>query len=57
MGQPFVGLNGGQIVPRQLTKLFGDPDPHRKERAFEAMMKMKRIDIAAIERAADGVAE
>ncbi|HTB67700.1 MAG TPA: VOC family protein [Steroidobacteraceae bacterium] len=46
-----------QIVPRQLTKLFGDPDPHRKERAFEAMMKMKRIDIAAIERAADGVAE
>jgi predicted 3-demethylubiquinone-9 3-methyltransferase (glyoxalase superfamily) len=45
-----------QIVPRQLTKLLGDADPRRKERAFAAMMKMKRIDIAAIEHAADGVA-
>lgn len=43
-----------QIVPRQLTKLISDSDPHRAQRAFAAMMKMKRIDIAAIERAADG---
>lgn len=43
-----------QIVPRQLVKLFSDADPARARRAFEAMMKMKRIDIAAIERAADG---
>jgi predicted 3-demethylubiquinone-9 3-methyltransferase (glyoxalase superfamily) len=43
-----------QIVPRQLVKLFSDADRARARRAFEAMMKMKRIDIAAIERAADG---
>lgn len=43
-----------QIVPRQLIKLFSDADRARARRAFEAMMKVKRIDIAAIERAADG---
>jgi predicted 3-demethylubiquinone-9 3-methyltransferase (glyoxalase superfamily) len=41
-----------QIVPRQLTTLISDGDPARKKRAFEAMMKMKRIDIAALEHAA-----
>jgi predicted 3-demethylubiquinone-9 3-methyltransferase (glyoxalase superfamily) len=44
-----------QIVPRQLTRLISDADPARARRAFEAMMEMKRIDIAALERAADGV--
>jgi predicted 3-demethylubiquinone-9 3-methyltransferase (glyoxalase superfamily) len=43
-----------QIVPRQLIKLIGDADQARAKRAFEAMMPMKRIDIAAIERAANG---
>jgi predicted 3-demethylubiquinone-9 3-methyltransferase (glyoxalase superfamily) len=42
-----------QIVPRQLTRLLSDPEPARARRAFEAMMRMKRIDIAALERAAD----
>ena len=41
-----------QIVPRQLLALIGDADPARAKRAFEAMMEMKRIDIAALERAA-----
>jgi predicted 3-demethylubiquinone-9 3-methyltransferase (glyoxalase superfamily) len=45
-----------QIVPRQLIKLIGDGDPARARRAFAAIMPMKRIDIAALERAADGVA-
>jgi predicted 3-demethylubiquinone-9 3-methyltransferase (glyoxalase superfamily) len=45
-----------QIVPRQLMRLMGDADPARARRAFEAMMQMKRIDIAALERAADGTA-
>jgi len=44
-----------QIVPRQLTRLITDADPLRAKRAFDAMMQMKRIDIAAIERAADGL--
>ena len=41
-----------QIVPRQLTRLLSDHDPARAKRAFEAMMRMKRIDIATLERAA-----
>jgi predicted 3-demethylubiquinone-9 3-methyltransferase (glyoxalase superfamily) len=45
-----------QIVPRQLVRLIGDADPARARRAFGAMMQMKRIDIAALERAAKGVA-
>ena len=40
-----------QIVPRLLMKLMADPDRSRSKRAFEAMMQMKRIDIAALERA------
>ena len=44
-----------QVVPRRLTELFADPDRNKARRAFEAMMTMKRIDIAAVERAADGV--
>ena len=41
-----------QIVPEQLTKLISSTDKERAKRAFDAMMTMKRIDIAAIERAA-----
>jgi predicted 3-demethylubiquinone-9 3-methyltransferase (glyoxalase superfamily) len=45
-----------QIVPRLVITLFGDVDRARAKRAFEAIMQMKRIDIAALERAADGIA-
>jgi predicted 3-demethylubiquinone-9 3-methyltransferase (glyoxalase superfamily) len=41
-----------QIVPRQLMRLIGGADQARAKRAFVAMMDMKRIDIAALERAA-----
>jgi predicted 3-demethylubiquinone-9 3-methyltransferase (glyoxalase superfamily) len=43
-----------QIVPRKLPILLGDANPVRAKRAFESMMQMKRIDIAALERAVDG---
>jgi predicted 3-demethylubiquinone-9 3-methyltransferase (glyoxalase superfamily) len=43
-----------QIVPTQLMRLIADPDPARAKRAFDAMMGMTRIDIAAIEAAARG---
>jgi predicted 3-demethylubiquinone-9 3-methyltransferase (glyoxalase superfamily) len=43
-----------QIVPVVLTQLIADPDPARAKRVFDAMMEMKRIDIAAIETAARG---
>jgi hypothetical protein len=42
-----------QFVPRQLIALIGDTDRVRAKQAFDAMIQMKRIDIAAIERAAD----
>ncbi len=43
-----------QIVPRRLIALLQDPDRARAKRAMDAMMQMKRIDIAALEAAADG---
>lgn len=42
-----------QIVPRRMIELLGDPDPARAKRAMQAMLKMKRIDIAALEAAAN----
>ena len=40
-----------QITPRVLTAALADPDRAAAKRAFEAMMSMKKIDIAAIEAA------
>jgi predicted 3-demethylubiquinone-9 3-methyltransferase (glyoxalase superfamily) len=42
-----------QIVPTRMMELLGDADPGRARRAMEAMMKMEKINIAALERAAD----
>jgi len=43
-----------QITPRVLTEAIADSDPAIARRAFEAMMTMKKIDIAAIEAARRG---
>ena len=43
-----------QITPIVLTEGVTDPDPDVAKRVFEAMMKMKKIDIAAIEAARRG---
>ncbi|CRK61584.1 3-demethylubiquinone-9 3-methyltransferase [Alloactinosynnema sp. L-07] len=43
-----------QVVPTRLLELTSDPDPARAARATQAMMQMKKIDIAELERAADG---
>jgi predicted 3-demethylubiquinone-9 3-methyltransferase (glyoxalase superfamily) len=40
-----------QITPRALTAGIADPEPAVATRVFEAMMKMGKIDIAAIEKA------
>ena len=40
-----------QITPIALTKAVTDPDTAAAKRAFDAMMQMKKIDIAAIEAA------
>ncbi|ODU71661.1 MAG: hypothetical protein ABT11_02525 [Novosphingobium sp. SCN 66-18] len=43
-----------QITPRQLTEALANPDAGVRERAFQAMMTMGKIDIAAIEAAVRG---
>ena len=43
-----------QITPRALTEAVTDPDRAAARRAFEAMMRMTKIDIAAIEAARRG---
>ncbi len=40
-----------QIVPSALGRLLGDKDPAKAKRAMAAMMKMTKIDIAALEQA------
>ncbi len=44
-----------QVTPTRLLELIRDPDPARARRAMEAMVKMIKIDIAEVERAADAV--
>ena len=43
-----------QITPRALTAAIADPNPAAAKRAFDAMMQMQKIDIAAIEAAQRG---
>ena len=42
-----------QIVPVQLGKLLGDPEPAKAGRVMQAMLQMKKIDIAGLQRAYD----
>ncbi|MES2938705.1 MAG: VOC family protein [Pseudomonadota bacterium] len=43
-----------QITPRTLTEAFTSPDRAEAKRAFDAMMQMKKIDVAAIDAARKG---
>lgn len=43
-----------QVTPKQLMEALMDPDPERAGRATQAMLQMRRIDIAAIQEAANG---
>lgn len=43
-----------QVTPTMLLKLLGDPDRAKAARAMQAMMTMKKLDIAALEAAANG---
>ncbi|HVH08477.1 MAG TPA: VOC family protein [Gemmatimonadales bacterium] len=40
-----------QITPTVLSKLLANPDPKKSKRVMEAMLKMKKIDIAALQNA------
>jgi predicted 3-demethylubiquinone-9 3-methyltransferase (glyoxalase superfamily) len=41
-----------QVVPTRLTELLGDPDADRAQRVMQAMMSMRKIEIAGLEAAA-----
>ena len=41
-----------QIVPKRLTELLTDPGQEKSQRVMRAMFEMKKIDVAALERAA-----
>ena len=43
-----------QVNPGVLGEMLGDPDPARAKRVMEAMLKMQKIDIAALQRAYAG---
>jgi predicted 3-demethylubiquinone-9 3-methyltransferase (glyoxalase superfamily) len=43
-----------QVTPSTMEELFGGGDPERAKRAAEAMFKMRKLDIAALQRAAAG---
>ena len=43
-----------QVVPKGMEEVFSDPDTKRAQRAMEAMLKMGKLDIAALRAAADG---
>lgn len=40
-----------QIIPKQLGELMNDPDPEKSGRVMDAMLQMKKIDVAALEAA------
>ncbi len=42
-----------QINPTALGEMLGDPDPQKAKRVMEAMLKMKKIDIAGLKEAYD----
>jgi predicted 3-demethylubiquinone-9 3-methyltransferase (glyoxalase superfamily) len=43
-----------QIIPKVLSRLIGSSDSAKGARAMQAMLSMKKLDIAALQRAHDG---
>ncbi len=43
-----------QVVPVDFIKMVQDKDPAKVDRVMKAMMKMKKLDLAALEKAYDG---
>lgn len=43
-----------QVVPKDWEQMLSNPDTEKRERVFAAMLQMKKLDIAALERALEG---
>jgi predicted 3-demethylubiquinone-9 3-methyltransferase (glyoxalase superfamily) len=43
-----------QVVPTVLVEMMADPDREKTDRAMDAMLQMKKLDIAELERAFEG---
>jgi predicted 3-demethylubiquinone-9 3-methyltransferase (glyoxalase superfamily) len=43
-----------QVIPKGMIELVGDDDPEKARRATEAMLSMRKLDLAAVERAHAG---
>jgi predicted 3-demethylubiquinone-9 3-methyltransferase (glyoxalase superfamily) len=43
-----------QVVPRGMEEVFGNADPAAAQRAMQAMLGMRKVDVAALRRAAAG---
>ena len=43
-----------QVIPERMGELLSDPDPERSQRAMQAMLQMQKIDLKAMEDAANG---
>lgn len=43
-----------QVVPEVVTQLVSDPDSEKSQRAMQALLQMKKLDIAELERAYAG---
>lgn len=43
-----------QVVPKVFSKMLGDPASEKSQRAMHAMLQMKKLEIAALERAFSG---
>jgi predicted 3-demethylubiquinone-9 3-methyltransferase (glyoxalase superfamily) len=44
-----------QVVPDRLGELLSDPDAERSQRAMQAMLQMRKIEVKVLEDAANGV--
>ena len=44
-----------QVVPTGMEEVFSDPDPARAQRAMQAMLGMRKLDMTALRAAADAV--
>jgi predicted 3-demethylubiquinone-9 3-methyltransferase (glyoxalase superfamily) len=43
-----------QVIPKGFVELISDKDPAKAERAMQAMLKMKKLDVRELKRAAEG---